>query len=167
MIKSIPTTYKGVNFRSRLEARWAVMFDALGWAWDYEPLDLQGYIPDFILRGVFAEPLLIECKPFLEVDERVVQHCTKIMRSGWTGPALVVGSVLFPHNGAIGIGRMYCNDRRAWDDAYLVHDLPGFEGRGYWPIFREPVALTADEILRISLKWADAGNVTQWKAVQV
>lgn len=166
MIKSIPTTYKGVNFRSRLEARWAVMFDALGWAWDYEPLDLQGYIPDFVLRDVLAEPLLIECKPFLEVDERVVQHCTKIMRSGWTGPALVVGSVLFPHNGAIGLGRMYDHERRAWSDGYLVRELT-FNARRYWPMWREPCVLDADEILRISLKWADAGNVTQWKAVQV
>jgi hypothetical protein len=45
-----PTTYAGVRFRSRLEARWAVMFDQLGVQWAYEPLDLQGWTPDFILR---------------------------------------------------------------------------------------------------------------------
>lgn len=32
---SIPTTYKRINFRSRLEARYAVLFDQLGWRWDY------------------------------------------------------------------------------------------------------------------------------------
>lgn len=36
----IPTEYKGVKFRSKLEARWAVFFDTLGIEWDYEP---QGY----------------------------------------------------------------------------------------------------------------------------
>ncbi len=39
--------YAGVQFRSRLEARWAAMFDLLGWPWEYEPVDLDGYIPDY------------------------------------------------------------------------------------------------------------------------
>jgi hypothetical protein len=34
--KSIQTRYSGRYFRSRLEARWAVFFDALGLKWDYE-----------------------------------------------------------------------------------------------------------------------------------
>jgi hypothetical protein len=44
-----PTTYAGVRFRSRLEARWAAMFDRLSVQWAYEPLDLQGWTPDFRL----------------------------------------------------------------------------------------------------------------------
>lgn len=47
----IQTRYKGYNFRSRLEARWAVFFDALGLAWEYEPegfqLEAGWYLPDF------------------------------------------------------------------------------------------------------------------------
>lgn len=39
-IKAIETEYRGCRFRSRLEARWAVFFDALGWDWQYEK---QGY----------------------------------------------------------------------------------------------------------------------------
>jgi hypothetical protein len=59
-IKAIETSYKGYRFRSRLEARWAVFFDALGWEWDYEPegfeleiatgdgeLKHARYLPDF------------------------------------------------------------------------------------------------------------------------
>lgn len=60
-IKAIPTTYRGVRFRSRLEARWAAMFDKLGWHWRYEPLDLDGWIPDFIVNDV----LPVEVKPYL------------------------------------------------------------------------------------------------------
>lgn len=39
-IKPIETVYKGYKFRSRLEARWAVFFDALEIRWEYEP---EGY----------------------------------------------------------------------------------------------------------------------------
>jgi len=31
MIAAIPTLYKDVQFRSRLEAKWAAFFDLLGW----------------------------------------------------------------------------------------------------------------------------------------
>lgn len=40
-MKPIETAYKGHRFRSRLEARWAVAFDALDIAWEYEP---QGFM---------------------------------------------------------------------------------------------------------------------------
>jgi hypothetical protein len=50
-IKAIETRYKGYRFRSRLEARWAVFFDALGLSWEYEPegfeTDAGWYLPDF------------------------------------------------------------------------------------------------------------------------
>ncbi len=60
-IKAIPTTYAGVNFRSRLEARWAAFFDLCGWKWDYEPFDLDGWAPDFLLKGKVKA--LVEVKP--------------------------------------------------------------------------------------------------------
>jgi len=51
-MKAIDTQYQGYNFRSRLEARWAVFFDALGLKWEYEPegfelTDGTKYLPDF------------------------------------------------------------------------------------------------------------------------
>jgi hypothetical protein len=57
-LKAIETVYNGYRFRSRLEARWAVFFDALGLAYRYEDqgYDIGGkwYLPDFwipALRG--------------------------------------------------------------------------------------------------------------------
>lgn len=51
MIKPIQTRYKGFLFRSRLEARWAVLFDSLGLHWEYEKegfsVDGEPYLPDF------------------------------------------------------------------------------------------------------------------------
>lgn len=56
-IKAIQTEYRGCLFRSRLEARWAVFFDACGVEWEYEPegYDLGSgiyYLPDFLLHNV-------------------------------------------------------------------------------------------------------------------
>ena len=54
-IKAIETEYNGYKFRSRLEARWAVFFDALGVKYEYEPegFDLGDgdyYLPDFKVK---------------------------------------------------------------------------------------------------------------------
>ena len=53
-IKAIETIYNGYRFRSRLEARWAVFFDALGIKYEYEKEgydlgELGWYLPDFWL----------------------------------------------------------------------------------------------------------------------
>ena len=48
-VHGIPSKYKGVWFRSRLEARWAAFFDRARWPWTYEPLELPGWIPDFAI----------------------------------------------------------------------------------------------------------------------
>ena len=62
MIKAIETVYNGYRFRSRLEARWAVFFDAIGIRYEYEPEGFVGgygeyYLPDFYLIdfNVYAE----------------------------------------------------------------------------------------------------------------
>lgn len=61
---SIKTRYKGHQFRSRLEARWAAFFDMLGWSWEYEPLDYNGWIPDFAISGYKGErTAIVEVKP--------------------------------------------------------------------------------------------------------
>lgn len=75
-IKAHPTWYRGVLFRSRLEARWAAFFDLAGWKWEYEPFDLPGWSPDFWVSfpcGHSECPdshvLLVEVKPYFSLDE--------------------------------------------------------------------------------------------------
>lgn len=58
-MEPIETEYKGYRFRSRLEARWAVIFEWLGVEWRYEPqgyqLESYGcYLPDFKLPNFNA-----------------------------------------------------------------------------------------------------------------
>lgn len=53
----IQTMYSGCRFRSRLEARWAVLLDRLGADWEYEPegfvlSDETYYLPDFLVHNV-------------------------------------------------------------------------------------------------------------------
>ena len=76
-IKAIETRYKGYRFRSRLEAKWAVFFDALGIEWEYEKegYDLgEGgwYLPDFWLPQV---SMWAEVKPsaFTEAEQRKLE----------------------------------------------------------------------------------------------
>src|SRR5258707_1305831 len=68
-MQPIETNYRGYRFRSRLEARWAVFFDALHIVWDYETqgFELAGgerYLPDFFLPGLESESgMYVEVKP--------------------------------------------------------------------------------------------------------
>lgn len=67
-IKPIETRYKGYRFRSRLEARWAVFFDALRLEWEYEPQGFElpsgaKYLPDFLIRDRWlAGRIFVEIK---------------------------------------------------------------------------------------------------------
>jgi hypothetical protein len=69
-IKPIQTRYKGYHFRSRLEARWAVFFDALALEWEYEPqgfeLSSGLYLPDFKVSYPDQKNCWFECKGALE-----------------------------------------------------------------------------------------------------
>ena len=60
-IKSHRTEYAGHTFRSRLEATWAAFFDLCGISWSYEPIDLNGWVPDFALW--LDVPIYVEVKP--------------------------------------------------------------------------------------------------------
>ncbi len=66
-ITPLETKYRGVKFRSRLEARWAVFFNEIGLAWQYEPDAFpiskeppSAYLPDFFLPDL---NLFWEVKP--------------------------------------------------------------------------------------------------------
>lgn len=83
-MKAIQTEYKGYKFRSRLEARWAVFFDACGVNWEYEPEgyylgDGLCYLPDFLLHNVHIKctgdpiDIFVEVKGVMTTDD-----CNKI-----------------------------------------------------------------------------------------
>ncbi len=90
MVKPVETLYRGYRFRSRLEARWAVFFDALRLGWEYEPegYDTGGagyYLPDFRVPGILGETKLYEIKP--EWPDR-----DALRKAEAAGAAIIVGT---------------------------------------------------------------------------
>ncbi len=76
--QAIETEYNGYIFRSRLEARWAIFFDALGIEYQYESEGYKGiddlyYLPDFYLP---EENVYVEVKP---TDEKLRDDWKKIL----------------------------------------------------------------------------------------
>lgn len=74
----IETRFRGYHFRSRLEARWYVFFEALGLRAEYEPQGFVtssgAYLPDFFVNEWRT---WIEIKPWLASTEYVL-HCRKL-----------------------------------------------------------------------------------------
>jgi hypothetical protein len=80
-LTAIDTEYKGYYFRSRLEARYAVYLDALGWNYEYEPegykLNSGHYLPDFYFPDIncYAE---VKAK---ELNELELRLCCELSES--------------------------------------------------------------------------------------
>ena len=93
-ISVIETEYKGYKFRSRLEARWAIFFDAMGVNWSYEPEgfrldDGSLYLPDFYLPDL---DICVEVKGIYTIRDQdrvyLFENGDKI-----TGQIIVVGDI--------------------------------------------------------------------------
>lgn len=111
-MNAIPTTYAGVRFRSRLEARWAVFFDSLGIDWRYEHEGHAAgrwYLCDFYLPEF---DVWIEIKPCPPTEDEIAK-CVALA-------AAVPGKVRLLY-GVIGWWRS-----RAW------HDPAWGGGIGFW-----------------------------------
>ena len=59
--------YKGIRFRSVLEAQWAYLMDQIRWSWEYEPHEFGGYIPDFWVKG--KRGFFLEVKPARDMND--------------------------------------------------------------------------------------------------
>ena len=112
MLRAIETEYKGYRFRSRLEARWAVFFDACGVKWEYEPEGFilpngQQYLPDFLLHDVTfnhacyreGNDLYVEVKGQMTAEdaEKIKGFAFPFEDEDWDAaminPLLVVGNI--------------------------------------------------------------------------
>lgn len=150
-IKAHPTTYKGTVFRSRLEARWACFMDLIGLRWEYEPLDLNGWTPDFrveIRTGHSGCPdprvLLAEVKPYHSIKEFEGHPCMQYpygqSRDGGRIPAC--SSAAFGANPGI-----------TWWE-WVRSNSSGQETLA--------TALSLSFATTLDDQWAEAGNITRW-----
>lgn len=92
-IAAIETHYAGCRFRSRLEARWAVVFDAKGLPWEYEPEGFETpcgrYLPDFRVQLLPTTPCWFEIKPSdYEIGESDMGRWIAVSRD--TGLVLII-----------------------------------------------------------------------------
>ena len=179
-----PTPYQGTLFRSRLEARWAAFFDLIGWRWEYEPFDLYGWVPDFIINGAGNNALLVEVKPFIftaESDpipgEDVERVEAKINRAldGSEWESLLLGIAPFIiHDGldVLCCGRI----SDVWTSAPFVgnsregYGVTSYSGsyhhRLVAPFYNGSMNGIVDrdeDFDDLRLMWAESGNVTRWR----
>lgn len=182
-MKGITTMYHGRRFRSRLEARWAVMFDFLGWRYEYEPYDLKGWIPDFALFG--AEEIFVEVKPYSTLKEFDTKKILTALggTEKWGKEILLLGSTIWeecssmneaivvlgylgefwgdPEPGSYNFSRAILNYyKERWG---FYHEEGGWNDRvtGLYDgdhYLRNP---SYEEALKL---WNEAGNIVQWRA---
>jgi hypothetical protein len=156
-LKAKPTMYAGIEFRSRLEARWACFFDQLDWQWTYEPFDGNHYIPDFLIHDF---PVIVEVKPASELAEyqAAVPKMVKGLAGHWTGDFLILGVDPFP-----------VGEREPYVGLWAFHDhvetpshrLPRLLENEGWDF--DPIQWPQDQVHRVRAAWAEACNVTKWR----
>ncbi len=145
---AIPTIFDGVQYRSRLESRVACFLKLHGFWFDYEPFELENYIPDFICELPFGT-VLLECKPAVRPVE-FRKPCRKITKSGWVGPALVIGSQLYLTDDGHADITLYGSTHAEEGGWTRV-------GRGRWPASWGAYPFDSFSA------WIEAGNQVQWK----
>jgi len=88
-IPTLPTRYSETDFRSRLEARWAIYFDLLDLEWSYEPegfsLPEGNYCPDFYVKRPHHRArkdygFYVEVKPTEEGKELVIDKLISLSK---------------------------------------------------------------------------------------
>jgi len=130
-IQAIETTYNGYRFRSRLEARWAVFFDAIGQEYEYEPEGFElmsgRYLPDFCFGRDSKYPQWVEVKPpgETELDPRWLEF-TKLRGS----PPSITTDYLTVFSGDPVDCKVFTS---AWGNTWL---------RGFWCDTLEPFSST-------------------------
>jgi hypothetical protein len=83
-MKAIPTKYKGVSYRSRLEARWAVVFEAMGLEYVYEPEGFENdgevYLPDFWVGDPWCAYVAIKPTPANDTMQKNLEKEFEVLK---------------------------------------------------------------------------------------
>lgn len=173
---------KEIQFRSKIEAQWAYLFESFKWKWEYEPYELNGYIPDFIIKMNEVQ-ILIEIKGDNDIWKEYKPHLKKIRESGWKGNCIILGSTYKKsesHEGGISVGIFADKideideiDKIEKTDDIIIRysgldwDFGGEYGGhdldfsvNYWK------RLDEKGFEKFEKMWSIAKNLTQWKGKQ-
>jgi hypothetical protein len=176
----VPTMFNGTRYRSRLEARWAAFFDLLKWDAHYEPFDLDGYIPDFVINGRstwgIEEQIFVEVKPVMGMADSMFELAATKMRAAVPDhkECLIVSYHLPRMVGIAGPGWLFevkdTGGESAWGPAVFTADREtgriGFAHSFGSHVDRITGFYNGDRGLGavgVNDLWREAGNVVQWR----
>ena len=191
-IPPVPTVYKGRQYRSRLEAKWAAFFDLVGWQYEYEPCDLNGWFPDFAIYGKRLDgketTILCEVKPIVAFDERTAERRRNALTGTYyqNSELLLLGSgpVRDGNGNRLHLGWLYEQPQGPWGAAVFraygirsgatltytygfAHKSGSFGDRitGHHQEGRQiaPIAPEDCGLESLNTLWQQAGNITQYK----
>ena len=178
---AITTIFDGIEYRSRLESRWAAFFSNIGWHTTYEPFDGDGYIPDFLVHG--ERPMLVEVKP-ASSEKDYYAPISKIEHglSGiWDHDVLIVGADPLPYlpnsfdfsNHPAGVLGEWEEASWQWATANwmictvciqisVFHDFATYQGRPCGHYHGDSyIGGLRTNVIREA--WADACNAVKWR----
>ncbi len=72
-----------------MEARWAAFFDVVNWDWEYEPVDLNGWIPDFRLTSRASEGSGYHDRTLDDITKNACQGYTRARRRKGIGDGTI------------------------------------------------------------------------------
>lgn len=188
-IPAVPNDFEGNPFRSLCERRWAFVFSALGWKWEFEPtLDFPKvprgkWCPDFILHHP-KFPVLVEAKGLPSMNRMVDDP--DIKRAAQNANAagyklLAVGPKPFFHEDTVTIGQ-FIYDPDDCEDARLAI-YPGTKRWAASVLTDSPRRDMPSEVLTAEIShfrmtgfpdgnlfekiWYDCVRASQWKPRKV
>lgn len=118
MVKAIETVYAGCRFRSRIEARWAVVFDHLRINWQFEAQGFalpsgDRYLPDFMIMGVGDRQFYAEIKGQQMPDTREFSVASEI--NIYLAPLIILAGDI-PRRRGDGTGWIFEASQRSEDE---------------------------------------------------
>ena len=176
-LKAIETSYSGYRFRSRLEARWAVFFDALDMPYEYEKegfkLPSGWFLPDFWLP---EQNLWVEIKPYkLGLEDKEVSLAYELYEASDNDVAILMGTIPLMNKMKANQKVIRENDTELWSTSKLSNEIQKYNDLDIYifitastpaELAEEAISLGFDPLAKIKVKkewkhrWAD--NMAQW-----
>lgn len=163
------------------------MFDLLGWNAEYEPSQINGWNPDFIIKGkettYRTQLTVVEVKPLILIDEELISDTFNKYDSCKAHILLLSDfpfSVEFTTDSVpIGIGSQYYGVKADWSmepsrsEMHELHmkceddfgsEYMYFDGMVYGDVDRKQFIQAGDEEYRnLIYKWTESANKIQFK----
>ena len=177
-IKPRQTNFNNREFRSRLEAKWACFFELVGWDYEYEPCQINGFNPDFLIKcssdRYDCKFVIVEVKPEIMITEEYKQGVLKKYKNQ-KAHILILSDFPFREKDSyivIGVGTQYPQppadaemmnlEMKCIDD--FGSSWMSFDGMIYGEVERKSfLRARQEETNQLIDTWKEAGNRVMFK----